>query len=178
MTEEVFAGDVDDGLRVVVDAQIVLAMFLVRRDRPDVRSSKRQLLALLSNSSFRWLWTPDIVADYERGAQAVEADERIAKRALFDRVGFELLLAALQLAPPVTVSVVTMRAARRRLSQATRAAERDLDDAVYLACAVDGQAHLLTSEDSDLRSLGNEYEGVSIVGWSALHDVLVQVGLL
>ncbi len=168
----------DEELRVVIDAQIALAMFLVRRDRPEVRSRKRKLLDLLVNPSFRWLWTPDIIADYERGARAVETDERIAKRALFDRAGFELLLAALQLAPPVAVSVMTMRAARRRISQATRAAERDLDDAVYLACAVDGQAHLLTSEDSDLHSLGNEYEGIPITGWAAFHHVLLRVGLL
>jgi len=161
-----------DELRIVVDAQIVLAMFLVRRDRPDVRSSKRVLFGLLTDSRFRWLWSPDILADYERGAQAVETNARMIKRAEFDRVGFELLLAALQLMPPVAVSVATMRAARRRISQATRAAERDLDDAVYLACAVDGQAHLLTSEDSDLRSLGKEYEGIPIVGWRELQREL------
>lgn len=39
-----------------------------------------------------------------------------------------------------------MRNARRRISQAPRSAERDLDDAIYLACAVDGHAHLLTTE--------------------------------
>lgn len=167
-----------DELRIVVDAQIVLAMFLVRRDRPEVRSSKRLLLGLLTDARFRWLWSPDILVDYECGAQAVETNERIVKRAAFDRAGFELLLAALQLTPPVAVSVSTMRSARRRLSQATRAAERDMDDAVYLACAVDGQAHLLTSEDSDLRSLGSEYEGIPIIGWIALYDALLQIGLL
>ena len=34
-------------LRVVVDAQIVLSMFLARRDRPELASPKRQLLRLL-----------------------------------------------------------------------------------------------------------------------------------
>jgi predicted nucleic acid-binding protein len=48
-----------------------------------------------------------------------------------------------------------MRKARRRIEQSPRAAERDLEDAVYLACAVDGEAHLITTEDSDLRSLGD-----------------------
>lgn len=165
-------------LRVVVDAQIVLSIFLVRRDRPAARSSKRVLLGLLTDPRFRWLWSPDILADYGRGARAVETNERVASRAVFDRAGFEVLLAVLQLTSPVAVSVSTMRAARRRLSQATRAAERDLDDAVYLACAVDGQAHLLTSEDSDLRSLGKEYEGIPIIGWMELRDALFQAGLL
>ena len=55
--------DAQDELRVVVDAQIALAMFMVRRDQPDVRSPKRELLKLLP-----WLWTPDILADYEFGA--------------------------------------------------------------------------------------------------------------
>ena len=54
---------VENELRVVVDAQIVLAMFLVRRDRPGVTSQKRQLLTLLPTSTFRWLWTPDIIDD-------------------------------------------------------------------------------------------------------------------
>ena len=165
-------------LRVVVDAQIVLAMFLTRRDRPDAISPKRQLLNLLALPTFHWLWTLDIINDYERGAEAVEADERIMRRAEFDRVGFQLFLAALQLEPPVVVSVTTMRNARRRISQAPRAAERDLDDAVYLACAVDGEAHLLTTEDSDLRLLVDTYQDVPIVSWRELKDELATRGLL
>ena len=152
-------------LRVVVDAQIVLAMFLARRDDPEWKSPKRQLLKLLASASFRWLWSPDVITDYERGAQAVESDERITRRAVFDRPGFALFLAALRLTPPVTISATTLRKARRRIEQAPRASERDLDDAVYLACAVDGGARLITTEDSDLRSLGDEYEGVLILSW-------------
>ena len=123
-------------------------MFLARRDRPGLASPKRELLGLLTEPKFRWLWTPDIINDYERGADAIESDNRIMRRAEFDRVGFQLFLAALQLWPPVAVSVASMRNARRRISQAPRSAERDLDDAIYLACAVDGHAHLLTTEDS------------------------------
>ncbi len=169
---------VESDLRVVVDAQIVLAMFLIRRDRPDVISPKRQLLSLLAVPTFHWLWTPDIINDYERGAEAIEADERIMRRAEFDHVGFQLFLAALKLEPPVTVSVTTMRNARRRISQAPRTAERDLDDAVYLACAVDGEAHLLTTEDSDLRLLGDTYQDVPIISWRELKDELAARGLL
>lgn len=168
----------ENELRVVVDAQIVLAMFLARRDRPGHTSPKRQLLKLLPTSTFRWLWTPDIINDYERGAAAIEADERIMLRVEFDRVGFQLFLAALQLWPPVNVSITTMRNARHRISQAPRAAERDLEDAVYLACAVDGQAHLLTTEDSDLRSLGDTYQGVPIVNWNELEVELAKRGLM
>lgn len=164
-------------LRMVVDAQIVLSMFLTRRDRPGVTSPKRQLLKLLPTRTFRWLWTPDILSDYERGADAIEADERIMRRAEFDRVAFHLFLAVLQLWPPVAVSVTTMRKARRRISEAPRAADRDLDDAIYLACAVDGEAHLLTTEDSDLHSLGDTYEGVSIVNWFELKSELAKGGL-
>ena len=169
---------IENELRIVVDAQIVLAMFLTRRDRPNAASPKRQLLTLLAQPTFRWLWTPDIINDYERGANAVESDERINRRAEFDRTGFELLLAALQLEPAVAVSVKTMRDARRRISQAPRAAERDLDDAVYLACAVDGGAHLLTTEDSDLGLLGDTYQDVPIVSWRELREELVTRGLL
>ena len=170
------AGESD--LRVVVDAQIVLAMFLIRRDRPDAISPKRQLLNLLVQHTFRWLWTPDIISDYERGAEAIEADERIMRRAEFDRMGFQLFLAALQLEPPVAVSVATMRNARRRISQAPRAAERDLDDAIYLGCAVDGEANLLTTEDSDLRLLGETYQSVRIVNWNELKATLAERGLI
>src|SRR6266404_7306778 len=169
---------IENELRIVVDAQIVLAMFLTRRDRPKAASPKRQLLNLLAQPTFRWLWTPDIINDYERGASAIEADERIIRRAEFDRMGFELLLAALQLEPAVAVSVKTMRDARRRISQAPRAAERDLEDAVYLACAVDGEAHLLTTEDSDLRLLGETYQGVPIVNWNELKAELAERGLM
>ena len=62
-------------LHVVVDAQIVLAMFLTWRDRPEWRSPKRQLLKLLAAPSFHWLWSPDVIADHERGALAVESEE-------------------------------------------------------------------------------------------------------
>jgi hypothetical protein len=174
--EPTSAGESD--LRLVVDAQIVLAMFLVRRDRPDAISPKRQLLNLLSLPTFHWLWTSDIITDYVRGAEAIEADERIMRRAEFDRVGFQLFLAALQLEEPIIVSAATMRDARRRISQAPRATERDLDDAVYLTCAVDGEAHILTTEDSDLRSLGETYQSVRIVDWTGLRATLVELGLM
>ncbi len=164
-------------LRVVIDAQIVLAIFLIRRDQPDAISPKRQLLDLLRLPTFHWLWTPDIINDYQRGAEAIEADDRIMRRAEFDRIGFQLFLAALQLEPPISVSATTMRNARRRISQAPRAAERDLDDAVYLACAVDGEADLLTTEDSDLRLLGETYQGVRIVNWNELKATLAERGL-
>lgn len=172
------AGSEAAELRAVVDAQIVLAMFLARRYDPGWRSPKRQLLSLLSVPSFRWLWSADIISDYEQGAQAIEADERIMRRAVFDRLGFELFLATLKLTPAVGVSATTMRKARRRIEQAPRAAQRDLEDAVYLACAVDGEAHLITTEDSDLRSLGDEYEGVRILCWDEFSAHLRGLGLL
>jgi len=152
-------------------------MFLIRRDRPDVVSQKRQLLNLLPLQTFHWLWSPDIINDYERGAKAIEADERIMRRAEFGRTGFQLFLAALQLEPPIDISVTTMRNARRCISQAPCAAERDLDDAIYLACAVDGEAHLLTTEDSDLRLLGETYQSVRIVNWNELKAALAERGL-
>ncbi|MFN7949909.1 MAG: PIN domain-containing protein [Blastocatellia bacterium] len=139
-------------------------MFLVRRDQPTAVSSKRVLLDLLPSPGFRWLWSPGVIADYERGALALESDARIQRKAVFDRTGLRLFLAALQLHPPVEVSALTLRAARRRLDQAAKARDRDLDDTVYLACAVDGEAQLLTSQDSDLLSLGDVYEGVQVVG--------------
>jgi predicted nucleic acid-binding protein len=159
-------------LRVVIDAQIVLAMFLTRRDNPEAVSPKRWLLELLTVPTFHWLWTLDIINDYECGAEAIESDEKIVRRAEFDRVAFKLFLAALRLSPPVTISVTTLRNARRRIAEAPRAAERDLEDAIYLACAVDGNAHLLTTEDSDLRLLGSTYEGVRIVSWGDFRDEL------
>ncbi len=174
---EATAGDAAE-LRVVVDAQIVLAMFLARRDDPGWRSPKRQLLRLLSVPSFHWLWSADVISDYEQGARAVESDERIMQRAVFDRLGFELFLATLRLSPAVRISATTMRKARRRIEQAPRAAERDLEDAVYLACAVDGRAHLITTEDSDLHSLGDEYEGVLILSWDEFRAHLRRLGLL
>lgn len=100
------------------------------------------------------------------------------RRAEFDRVGFQLFLAALQLWPPVAVSIASMRNARRRISQAPRSAERDLDDAIYLACAVDGHAHLLTTEDSDLRLLGESYGNVQIVSWREFSAELSRLGLV
>ena len=71
-----------------------------------------------------------------------------------------------------------MRDARRRISQAPRAAERDLEDAVYLACAVDGHAQFLVTEDSDLRLLGDTYQGVYIVNWNQLEVELSKRGLI
>jgi hypothetical protein len=164
-------------LRVVVDAQIALSIFLVRRDRPAVSSVKRALLPLLPRQDFHWLWTPDILADYARGATAIEQEPRIMHQAAFDRIGFQLLLGALQLRPPAPVSVMSLRAARRQIAQATRVRHRDLDDAIYLACAVDGEAHLLTSQDATLLALGSPYEGVRIVTWQEFLRILQTHGL-
>jgi hypothetical protein len=166
------------GLRVVVDAQIALAMFLVRRDRPTESSTKRVLLPLLPLPTFRWLWTPDIVADYVRGAAAIEHDARIMRRAVFDRTGFHLFLAALQLHPPVSVTVTALREVRRQIAQAAHARQRDLEDAIYLACALDGGAQVLTSNDSTLLGLGSPYAGVRIVTWREFREELSARGLL
>jgi hypothetical protein len=48
---------------------------------------------------------------------------------------------------------------------------------VYLACAVDGEAFLLVSKDSDLRNLGDDYEGVLIAGWQRLAEELQARGI-
>jgi hypothetical protein len=155
-----------------------LSMFLRRYDRPEHSSATRLLLKLLGQPGFAWLWSRDVLTDYRRGADSVENDPRIAARAYFDRAGFELLLAILQLQPEVRVTADTVRAARRRLEQAARSAERDLDDAAFLACAIDGEARVLASKDSDLKSLGDEYEGVRIVSWQQLIDELRAYGLV
>ena len=165
-------------LRVVVDAQIALSMFLVRRGRPTIASTKRTLLQLLPVPTFHWLWTPDILADYKRGALAVEHDARIMRRAVFDRMGFDFLLAALQLHPPVPVSVAALRDVRRQIEQAAHARQQDLDDAIYLACALDGGAQVLTSNDATLLGLGSPYAGVRIVPWREFVVELRTRGLL
>ena len=161
-----------ESLRVVVDAQIVLSMFLVRRDRATESPTKRLLLRMLPLPAFHWLWTPDILSDYERGALAIEQDTRIMRRAAFDRTGFQLLLAALRLHPPVSVSVATLQEVRRQISQAAHVRQRDLDDAIYLACALDGGAQVLTSNDATLLRLGRPYAGVRIVPWQTFVEEL------
>lgn len=158
--------------RIVVDVQIALSIFLTSRTLGDRPTAKRALLTLLAHRRFSWLWCADIITDYERGALAVESNKRVQKRASFDRAGFEIFLATLALTPPVSVSTATLGRARRRIRQATRSAERDLDDAIYLACAVDGNAQLITTDDNDLRSLGNEYEGVKILSWNQFRGYL------
>jgi hypothetical protein len=177
-TDQPSTAPADEVVRVVVDAQIALSMFLRRRDQPGAISPKRALLGLLPLPLFRWLWSPDVIADYERGAAGIENNPKLMRRAVFDRDGFALLLGALRLYPPVEVTATTLRAARRRITQAVRARDLDLDDAVYVACAVDGGAHLLTSQDSGLLHLGTEYEGVKIVNWNGLKDELRKRGLL
>jgi PIN domain len=167
-----------ESLRVVVDAQIVLSMFLVRRDRSTESPTKRLLLRMLPLPTFQWLWTPDILADYERGALAIEQDPRIMRRAVFDRTGFQLLLAALRRHPPVPVSVTTLQEVRQQISQATHARQRDLDDAIYLACALDGSAQVLTSNDATLLGLGSPYAGVRIVPWQIFIEELRARGLI
>ena len=116
--------------RVVVDAQIALAMFLVRRDRPAELPTKRLLLRLLPRPTFSWLWTQDILLDYERGALAIEQDQRLMRKAVFDRTGFQLLLSALQIYPAISVSVTTLSAVRQRMGQSSRTREPDLDVSV------------------------------------------------
>jgi predicted nucleic acid-binding protein len=100
------------------------------------------------------------------------------RRAAFDRTGFQLLLAALRLHPSVPVSVTTLREVRRQISQAAHARQRDLDDAIYLACALDGEAQVLTSNDAALLGLGSPYAGVRIVPWQAFIEELRARGLI
>jgi hypothetical protein len=132
-----------------------------RRDRPAESPTKRLRLQLLRLPTFHWLWSPDSLADYERGVLAIEQDTRGMRRAAFDRTGFQLLLAALQLHPPVPVSATALREVRRQISQTAHARQRDLDDAIYLACALDGAAQVLTSNDATLLGLGSPYADCS-----------------
>ena len=46
---------------------------------------------------------------------------------------------------------------------------------LILACAVGGEAHLITTEDSDLRALGDEYEGVLVLSWVSSVNTYVSV---
>lgn len=46
-----------------------------------------------------------------------------------------------------------------------------------LACSVDGLAQFLVTQDSDLRSLGENYEGVYIVTWNGLEVELLKQSL-
>ena len=65
---------IENEFRIVVDTQIVLAMFLTRRDRPKAASPKRQILNLLGQPTFRWLWSPDIINDYSRGEPPIHRE--------------------------------------------------------------------------------------------------------
>jgi predicted nucleic acid-binding protein len=105
----------------------------------------------------------------------VGVDARIMRRAA-DRTDFQLLLSALRLHPPV--SVTTLQEVRRQIGQAAHARQRDLDDAIYLACALDGSAQVLTSNDATLLGLGSPYAGVRIVPWQAFVEELWARGLI
>ena len=88
------------------------------------------------------------------------------------------MLAALRLHTPVFVSVTTLQEVRRQISQAAHARQRDLDDAIYLACALDGGAQVLTSNDATLLGLGSPYAGVRIVPWQTFVEELRARGLI
>ena len=66
-----------------------------------------------------------------RAGRGGRGDGRLARRAVFDRPGFELFLAALRSGLAVKISATTLRKARRRIEQAPRAAQRDPDDAIF-----------------------------------------------
>ena len=100
------------------------------------------------------------------------------RRAVFDWTGFNISLAALQLYPPVPVSVTTLRDVRRQINQAAHPRQRDLDDAIYLACAMDGGAQVLVSNDTTLLGLGSPYAGVRIITWREFATELWGQGLL
>lgn len=105
-------------------------MFLTRRDRSKAASPKRQLLSLLAQPTFRWLWTPDIIDAYERGANAVEADERIIRRAEFNRVGLIYCLVRCNLNPRRRIIQDHARCSPSYVASAA-VAERDLEDAIW-----------------------------------------------
>ena len=160
-------------LRVVIDAQLVLRMFVVPLDRPDYEPPTRILLRYFGTPRLVWLWTPEILEDYRDGAAEMASTPRFRARAEFDHEGFEHLQALFYLTPPVRMTAEALAAARTRISQSAHARERDTDDAIYLACAVDGQADLIASADRSILSLGDEYKGVRIVGALQLRQELL-----
>jgi len=76
---------------------------------------------------------------------AIAQNARSMRRAAFDRQGLCLLPAALQVHPPVSVSVTRLRQARQQIAPAAYVRQQELDDAISLACVVDGRADVLTS---------------------------------
>jgi hypothetical protein len=56
---------------------------------------------------------------------AIQANERLMLLFEFDQPGFQLLLDILKASSPIAVMTDTLRDARRRISQAPRAAARD-----------------------------------------------------
>ncbi len=159
-------------LRVVVDAQIVLRMFVVPLDRPDYEPPTRILLRHFGSPLLNWLWTPEIVEDYREGAAVMVSAPRFRAKAEFDHQGFELLLSLFYQSPPVMISAGSLSAARARISQSARKREQDKEDAIYLACAADGQADLVVSNDATILSIGDEYEGIRVIDARRLRDEL------
>ncbi|HQR38942.1 MAG TPA: PIN domain-containing protein [Blastocatellia bacterium] len=162
-------------LRVVIDAQLVLRMFVVPLDRPDYEPPTRILLRHVGTPQLSWLWTPEILEDYRDGAAVMVSEPRFRARAEFDHQGFELLQGLFYQSPPVEVTAGTIAAARSRISQSARVRARDTDDAIYLACAVDGRADFVASNDQSILSLGAEYDSVRIADVRQLREELLRL---
>ena len=82
--------------------------------------------------------------------------------------GYQVLETAIRLTGlKVDLTVQSMVNARKTLlSPGRKEKQKDPDDAHILATASEGQVMYITSDDDDILSLGNSYEGISIVKWS------------
>ena len=155
-------------VKAVIDTNLVARAFILTPVL--IKAGKipplYKLIEAFYDDYFTWVWSEDILSEYNR--ILLERLPSILSNCVINTEGYQVLETAIRLTGlKVDLTVQSMVNARKTLlSPGRKEKQKDPDDAHILATASEGQVMYITSDDDDILSLGNSYEGISIVKWS------------
>lgn len=143
-------------LRVVIDTNIVVRAFLLHPRKPT--SQARKIIELfLGRQPFIWLWSEDIINEYKDTLLNISQRKDILKKEYkVDLDLAQIFISTLYvLGEKVEITAHSLGEARKQIC--------DPDDSHFLATALDGEADVITTGDSDIYKLGSHYKQIEIL---------------
>ena len=156
-------------VKAVIDTNLVARAFILTPKL--IKEGKSppvyNLIEAFYDDFFTWVWSEDILSEYNR--ILLEKLPSVLTNCVINTEGYRILESSIRITGlKVDLSVQSMVNARKALLSLSRKEhQKDPDDAHILATAEEGKVMYITSDDDDILSVGNSYEGISIIKWTA-----------
>ena len=170
--------DLSQQANVVIDTNLVVQAYTLYSKHRQHGSYplQYQIIHAFKQGYFKCLWNENILGEYWETLRSDFYQEgRLKKEGLVDLKSYQKDERLIRFAGRhVSLSVEILAEARRLISSLGRPKKlRDLDDAIFLATAEEGNALYLVSEDRSIQTMGDKYGQSKIVVW---WHMLEQIG--